>query len=433
MKLCIKNGLIVNPKTKLLAVGDVWVQDDRIATLDMEKECLGRIPPVSPEGVTFIDATGKLVIPGLIDLHVHLREPGFDYKEDIDSGCRAAAKGGFTTLCCMPNTFPAIDTKNIVEWVDDRVKKSNGVHVLPVGAMTMGQEGKIPADIKGMLEAETSGRQLFGKGICSVSEDGKSLEDTALMMEVMRMAKEEDLPVFSHAEDPNMPGSSFGEVLQMTRDILLARETGCALHFCHVSTKEGVELIRKAKVEGMKVTGETAPHYFTLNEKDVEQDPNRKMNPPLRSEADREAIRQGLADGTLDAIATDHAPHSGEEKNAGFEKAPNGVTGLETSFAVSYTKLVETGTLSLMSLIERMSSKPAEIIGLDRGDLSPGKAADIAVIDVEHPYTVSEKEFLSKGKNSPFIGWELFGRVQYTIVDGEIIWEAENKEGSIKS
>lgn len=423
MKLCVKNGLIINPKTKLLAVGDLWISEDRIVTIDMDKECIGMIPPDSNLEVKIIDATGKLVAPGFIDMHVHLREPGFEYKENIKSGCEAAAKGGFTTICCMPNTKPTIDSKEVVEYIDRKAKEANGVNVISVGAISKDQEGIQLANIEEMINSQTVGTNLIGKGICGISEDGKSVIDLNLMLRAMEISKEKNLPLLSHAEDPSMPGSAIGEALIMARDIMLARETGCHLHFCHVSIKKGVELIKAAKMEGLKVTGETAPHYFSLNKNMVNGDVNKKMNPPLRAEEDVEAIKQGLADGTLDVIATDHAPHSMEEKETKFELAANGIIGLETSFSVSYTKLVETGVISLSRLIELMSSKPAEILGLDRGDLSPGKVADLTIIDLEKPFIVEKDQFLSKGKNSPFIGEELYGKVIYTIVNGQVVWE----------
>ena len=425
MKLCIKNGLIINPKTHLIAVGNLWIQQDKISCIEMDKECIGMIPPKSDEGTRIIDATGKLVIPGLIDLHVHLREPGLEYKEDVESGCNAAARGGFTTICCMPNTNPVIDNKDVVELIDGKAKKANGVKVLPIGAMSKGQEGTELAGIEEMVNAKAMGQKLVGSGICGISEDGKSLADVNIMIQALNTAKKFKLPVFSHAEDLKMPGSAMGEALITARDIMLSKETGCPIHFCHVSIKEAVDLIRDAKKDGLSVTAETAPHYFTLNKELIKGDTNKKMNPPLRNKDDVEAIIKGLTDGTIDIIATDHAPHSKKEKDCDYEKAANGVVGLETSFAVSYTNLVETGTMSLMKLIETMSSRPAEIIGLDRGDITPGKAADIAVIDVEKSFVVDPVDFLSKAGNSPFIGFELFGKVLYTIADGEIIWESK--------
>jgi dihydroorotase len=425
MKLCIKNGLMVNPKTGLIAVGNVWIHDDKIICLETDKECIGQISPIVDENTITLDATGKLVVPGFIDLHVHLREPGLEYKEDVESGCNAAARGGFTTICCMPNTTPSIDCKEVVEYIDEKARKANGVNVLSIGAMTKNQEGKELSDIEGMFQAKSIGQKLLGKGICGISEDGKSLEDVTLMINAMKIAQDLRIPVMSHAEDLKMPGSSMGEALITSRDIMLSRITGCPVHFCHVSVKEAVDLIRAAKKEGLAITAETAPHYFSLNKDMVKGDTNKKMNPPLRDNEDTDALKKGLSDGTIDIIATDHAPHSIKEKNCDFEKAANGVVGLETSFAVSYTTLVETGMMSLINLVQAMSSRPAEIIGLDRGDISPGKIADLTVIDVEKSFVIKTEEFLSKGKNSPFIGQELFGKILYTIADGEIIWESK--------
>jgi dihydroorotase len=425
MKLCIKNGLIINPKTHLIAVGNLWIQNDKICCIEMDKECIGMIPPKLDKETKIIDATGKLVIPGLIDLHVHLREPGAEYKEDIESGCNAAARGGFTTICCMPNTNPVIDCKEIVEFIDRKTRIGNGVKVLSIGAMSKGQEGKEISDIDGMVNANTILQRLIGRGICGISEDGKSLADVTIMLQAMKMAKKLNMPVLSHAEDLTMPGSAMGEALITARDIMLSKETGCHVHFCHVSVKKAVDLIRDAKKEGLAVTAETAPHYFALNKEMIKGDTNKKMNPPLRNKEDVLAIIKGLTDGTIDIIATDHAPHSKKEKDCDFEKAANGVIGLETSFAVGYTNLVETGTMSLMKLVETMSCRPAEIIGLDSGDISPGKSADVSVIDVEKSYTVKSQDFMSKAENSPFIGAKLFGKVLYTIADGKIIWESK--------
>jgi len=368
--------------------------------------------------VVHIDAGGKWVVPGLIDLHVHFREPGFEYKEDIASGCRSAAKGGFTTVCCMPNTDPPIDSAYMVLTADSRAEEANEVQVLFVGAVTKGQEGKELADYEAMMNICTNSALLPGKGICGISEDGKTVRDADLMLAAMERAKTLGLTYFSHAEPE-------AEIVE--RDIALAEASGCRIHFCHISEKRSVELIREAKKRGVNVTAETAPHYFTLTKEDVNNDPNKKMNPPLREEEDREAIRQGLKDGTIDVIATDHAPHSESEKSLPFAEAPNGVIGLETSFAVSYTELVGAGILSPLELIATMSTRPAEILGIDRGSLKVGKAADLAIIDVEKEYAIDPGTFASKGRNTPFKGRKVYGRPVYTIVGGRIVWQAEEE------
>jgi len=331
---------------------------------------------------------------GFVDLHVHLREPGFEYKEDIKSGCEAAACGGFTMICCMPNTKPAIDCREVVEYVKEKASAVKGVSVKVIGAVTKGQMGNELADIEGMAEA----------GICAISEDGKSVMDSGLLREAMMRAKALGIPYFSHAEDTNLAGLPIGEELIVARDIMLAKETGCGLHICHVSTEGSAEIIRKAKACGMPVTAETAPHYFALGESDVMGNPNRKMNPPLRTARDVAAIRRALADGTIDAIATDHAPHAKFEKEVEFEKAPNGVIGLETSFAVSYACLVKTGVLTADELIHKMSVRPAEILGVELPE-------DVVVIDLDEEYVIGSAGFRSKSENSPFIGMKACGRV----------------------
>ena len=330
---------------------------------------------------------------GLVDLHVHLREPGFEYKEDIESGCRAAKRGGFSVICCMPNTNPVIDCREVVEYVKNKAAGINGVEVLVIGAVTKGQLGKELADIEAMAEA----------GICAISEDGKSVMNSGLMREAMIKAKKLGIPFFSHAEDENLAGLPIGEELIVSRDILLAKETRCRLHLCHISTEGSIDIIRKAKAEGINVTAETAPHYFTLDKSVVGQNANRKMNPPLRTAKDVEAVRRALADGTIDVIATDHAPHARHEKEAEFGKAPNGVIGLETSFAVSYTSLVMTGILTAGELIDKMSVKPAEILGIKLPDRT-------VIFDVDEEYTIRSEDFASKSVNSPFIGMKVRGR-----------------------
>lgn len=418
MRLFINNGLIVDPDNNLKSMGDLVIEDGIIKEINLYKNQKQQTA-IKNEEDRFIDAKGKWIVPGLIDLHVHLREPGFEYKEDIHSGCESAARGGFTTICCMPNTSPAIDCAEIVRLIDDRAENANGVQVLSIGAITKGQDGKELADYEDMIQVQSKSAGLMGKGICGISEDGKTVADEALMLAGMKKAKELGLTVFSHAE----PESAI-----VKRDISLAEASGCKLHFCHISEKESIELIREAKKRGIQITAETAPHYFSLNSSDVNGNTNKKMNPPLQGKEDMTAVKVALKDGTLDTIATDHAPHHEKEKSLPYNEAPNGVVGLETSFAVSYTELVKTGVLTPLELISKMSTKPAEILGLDRGSLWIGKPADLTIIDVENEYKINEEDFLSKGKNSPFLGKKVCGQVAYTIVKGHIVWSNEEHQ-----
>lgn len=421
MKTCIKNGLIINPKTQTEAINDLWIEDGKITFIGKKEDIADEV----------IDAAGKWVVPGLIDLHVHFRAPGFEHKEDIESGTKAAAKGGFTTVCCMPNTNPVIDNECVVEYIHAMARKANRVNVLPIGAITKGQKGESLADIGKMKE----------HGICALSEDGKTVMDSGLMKKAMNYAKPFDLVIMSHTEDKNLTGGAmnagenaqlFGikgipreaEEIIVARDILLAKYTGCKLHLCHISTEGSLEIIRFAKAQGVKVTAETAPHYFTLDDSILgDYDTNKKMSPPLRTKQDVEAVKKALADGTLDVIATDHAPHHYDEKNVEFEKAPFGIVGLETSFGLSFTQLYKTGLLTKMQLIEKMSSRPAEILGIEKGDLSVGKVADITIIDPEATYEVTKETFAGKSKNSPFIGTKLQGEVICTLVAGRKVYE----------
>lgn len=441
MKFCIRNGMVISPANKLEQLADLYIENGIITAITQPGE------RKLPKDFMEISASRKWVVPGLIDLHVHFREPGFEYKEDIESGCRAAAKGGFTTVCPMPNTKPAIDSSEMVAFIAKKALQANGVTLLPVGAITKGQNGIELSDFLAMKNAPGS--------IYALSEDGKSVMDSRIMKQAMEKAKDLNLPIFSHTEDRELAKDGVmneGETAQLLglegippeaeeviaiRDILLAKNTGCRLHLCHISTKGSVELIRQAKRFGILVTAETAPHYFLLTDKDVAQEKNDngcnvlqansnwKMNPPLRSEKDRQAIIEGLKDGTLDVIATDHAPHHREEKEKPFEEAPFGIIGLETSFALSYTGLVKTGILSPQELIQCMSTTPAQILGIDRGVIGVGKAADLAIIDVEHEYTIDTDAFASKSRNTPFLGKKVFGQVCYTMVDGKVIYSLE--------
>lgn len=429
MRSCISNGRVINPATGFDGIAHILIEDGMVTDVvygDEDRE-------IDRDVDEFIDGSGKWVVPGFIDLHVHFREPGFEQKEDIASGSRAAAKGGFTTVCLMPNTDPAIDTAETVSYVHRKAAEACGVNVMVIGAITKGQEGKELADFAAMKDAE-------GGGICAVSEDGKSVMDSRTMRDAMAAAKEWGLPVFAHTEDrelaaggvmnegeaaermglPGIPPEA--EEIIAARDMLLAKNTGCPVHLCHISTKGSVDLIRDAKSRGVPVTAETAPHYFTLTDEDV-KDGNFKMNPPLRSESDRLAIMEGLADGTLDAIATDHAPHRADEKAQDFRKAPFGIVGLETSFALSYTALVKTGILTAMELIDKMSTRPAEILKLDKGNLFIGHSADLTILDVDAEYEIDPEQFVSKGKNTPFAGMRVQGKVCRTMVAGRTIYE----------
>lgn len=428
MKILVKNGLIIDPDLGLEAVGNLYIEDEKVACIETSVGNYGEIPEWSEqvsETITEIDATGKWVVPGLIDLHVHFRDPGLEYKEDIFTGCAAAARGGFTTVCCMPNTKPVIDTPEIVKYIDDKAKKANSINVLSVGSITKGQNGEELADIRNMSQVVTRSTEIMGKGICAISEDGRSVMNSRLMLDGILEGKANGLMVFSHTEDDSLAGTSIGEELIVARDIMLAKEADCPIHLCHISAKGSLDLIRKAKAEGIRVTAETGPHYFVFDKSNVGNDGNKKMNPPLRTKEDVEAVKKALQDGTLDIIATDHAPHSSEEKDCGYDKAFNGVVGLETSFAVSYTTLVRNRILTPIELIDKMSCKPAEILGADRGSIAAGKIADIAIIDIDKEYEVNAEDFISKGKNSPFLGMKVYGEILYTIVNGKIVYAAE--------
>ena len=424
MKLLIKNGHVVNPENDLNAVQDVLIENDRIIKV---------ADSVRDDADTVLDAKGMYVMPGFIDLHVHLRDPGLTYKETLETGGMAAARGGVTTICAMPNTRPVTDTSQMIEELHERAAHESPVHVIQLGAITKGQLGEELADIRGMAEA----------GCHAISEDGKSVMNASLYRKAMKIAKEEGISIFAHCEDITMveggvmnadakakelglPGitNSVEDVI-VARDILLAKETGVRLHLCHCSTQDSVEMIRLAKAEGLPVTGEVCPHHFTLCTDDIrEDDGNYKMNPPLRAREDVEALKRGLADGTMDVIATDHAPHSAEEKNRSMAKAAFGIVGLETGAALTYTELVEPGILTVMQMAEKMSYNPAKILGLnDKGSVSEGKIADLVIFDPEKEYRIDVEKFASKGKNTPFNGYPVKGEVACTIVDGKIVYQ----------
>lgn len=430
MTILIQNGHVVDPLTKRDEVCDVLVADGKIRKVGVS---------LQDEADRILDASGCYVMPGFIDLHVHFRDPGLTYKETLETGGKAAVRGGVTTVCAMPNTRPVIDSGEKVEDVHKRAREVSPAHVIQIGAVTMGQSGKELADIAGMAKA----------GCHAISEDGKSVMNASLYRKGMKEAKKNGVSVFAHCEDITMveggvmnadenakrlglPGitNSVEDVIA-ARDILLAKETGVRLHLCHCSTADSVEMIRLAKEEGLPVTGEVCPHHFTLSADDIrEDDANFKMNPPLRSREDVEALRKGLKDGVMDVIATDHAPHGEEEKSQSMMDAPFGIVGLETSAALTYTELVKTGILSIMDMAEKMSYNPAKILGLaEKGSVSEEMDADLVIFDPKRVYRIDKNTFLSKGKNTPFDGREVTGDVKYTLVDGEVVYENQALTG----
>lgn len=425
MKILIKKGRILNPSDQTDKVGDILVEDGVIKEIKEKIEC-----KETPEKI--IDAKGCYVMPGLIDLHVHLRDPGLTYKEDVVTGAKAGAKGGFTTILAMPNTKPVIDCADRVNYVHNKAKELAPIHVLQVGAVTKQQKGEELADIEGMIKA----------GIPAISEDGKSVMNTKIYKEAMQIAAKHDIPVFAHCEDQNMvnggcvnedekskelglPGiSNAVEDIIVARDIMLAKETGARLHLCHCSTKDSARMIELAKEEKLPVTGEVCPHHFILTSDDiVADDANYKMNPPLRTKEDRDALVKGLKDGIFDVISTDHAPHSREEKQRSMTEAPFGIVGLETAVALTMTELVHKGVLTPLQMAEKMSYNPARVIGSDKGTLQEGSPADVTIINPEAAYEIDVKTFVSKGKNSPFQGKKVKGEVLMTICGGSVVYE----------
>ncbi|MCD7905136.1 MAG: dihydroorotase [Clostridiales bacterium] len=423
MSILIKGGRVIDPANSIDEVRDVLVCNGEIVKVEKD---------IEDKAERIIDTKGKWVMPGLIDLHVHFREPGFERKETIRTGSRAAAMGGFTTVCCMPNTEPVVDNDIVVEFVKLKAERAGIVNVLPIGAISKGMKGEELSDIGRMASA----------GICALSEDGKSVLNSALMKNAMRYAKMFNLPVFDHCEDPSLTGkgqmnagaqaaymglagiSNDSEEVIVARDMILAESTNTAIHLCHISTKGSVTLIRQAKERGVKVTAEATPHHFTLCDEDItDYDANFKMAPPLRSKEDREAVRQALKDGTIEVISTDHAPHHIDEKNCEFQNALNGIIGLETSFPLANTELVEGGYLTPCGLVEKMSYNPGKILHNGKGTLSVGAAADITIADPNEEYIIDVEDMVSKAKNTPFGGRKVKGRILYTVVGGEIVVE----------
>lgn len=423
----IKGGHLIDPANGIDGKRDILISDGKVIKV-LEK--INESDSIVND-VKVIDAVGKVIMPGFVDLHVHLREPGFEYKETIMTGAMAAARGGVTTICPMPNTKPVIDSPAMVKYLLDRAK-GTPVNILPIGAITFGQEGVDITDIAGMKEA----------GAVAISEDGKSVMNSWLFLQALHDAAEVGMPVFSHCEDENLVDGgvmNYGEKSEelglpgitnavedviVARDIILAKEAGCKLHLCHCSTADSVVLVEMAHKQGLSITAEVCPHHFTMSDDEITEDNGRfKMNPPLRSKKDVDALKNALKNNIIEVISTDHAPHSSEEKAQSMLKAPFGIVGLETSFALGYTVLVKGGYLTLSQLVEKMSVNPAKVINIDKGSLLEGKIADLVIADIEKSYVIDSSKFVSKGKNTPFNGKEVYGRIEKTFVNGKIVYD----------
>ncbi|MUG64682.1 MULTISPECIES: dihydroorotase [Paenibacillus] len=426
----IKNAKVLNEQGQL-ETKHIVVKDGRIEAVLGE----GADVPVQDGSVQTIDAQGKLVTPGFIDMHVHLREPGYEHKETIESGSRSAVKGGFTTIACMPNTRPVTDTPQTVELVLEKARQAQMAKVLPYAAITKNELGRELTDFEALKSA----------GAIGFTDDGVGVQSAQMMKDAMKRAKALNMPVIAHCEDDSLVKGAFvtegkfaerhglkgipneSEAIHVGRDILLAEATGVHYHVCHVSTEQSVRLIRQAKAIGISVTAEVCPHHLVLSDEDIPGlDANWKMNPPLRSPRDVEACIEGLLDGTLDMIVTDHAPHSVEEKAKGMELAPFGIVGFETAFPLLYTRFVATGKWELSFLVKRMTSDPARVFGLDSGVLTPGAPADLTMIDLDLEKEVNPEQFATKGRNTPFTGWKLKGWPVMTWVDGQVRWSEQD-------
>ncbi|MDY0385290.1 dihydroorotase [Trichlorobacter sp.] len=422
MNLLIKGGRVIDPSQGIDDTLDVVVENGRVKEIGKGL--------AAPAGAETIDASGRYVVPGLIDMHVHLRDPGLEYKEDIVSGTRAAVAGGFTSVACMPNTKPAIDNKAVASYIINKAKTEGFCNVFPVGTITQAMHGDRLAEMGELKEA----------GCVAVSDDGKPVKNSELMRRALEYANGMGILVISHAEELELVGEGVmnegftatelglkgiprvAEDIATAREIMLAEYVGAPVHIAHVSTAGSVRIIREAKARGVKVTCETAPHYFTLTDDAVRgYNTNAKMNPPLREAADVAAIKQGLKDGTIDCIATDHAPHHLDEKDLEFNEAMNGIIGLETSLPLSLG-LVREGAISLQQLVEKMSCNPSKILGVDRGTFKAGSVADITVIDPDKAWTVEADQLASKSKNSPWLGERMTGAAAATVVAGKVVF-----------
>lgn len=429
MNLVISNGRVIDPASGADQVQDVLVQDGKIAGVGKGLK--------APNGASVIDASGKVVCPGLIDLHVHLREPGYEYKETVATGTRAAAAGGFAAVCAMANTDPVNDNRSVTDYVLAKARDEGCVRVYPIGAVTRGLKGEELAELAELAEA----------GCVAFSDDGRPVMNARLLRHAMEYTLPFGAPIISHAEDSNLAGGGVmnegivstelglrgipaaAEEVIVARDICLAELTAARVHIAHISTAGAVRLLRDAKARGVKVTAEVTPHHLLLTDEAVrDYDGNFKMNPPLRTKRDREALLEALADGTIDAIATDHAPHALSEKEGEFDRAAFGVVGLETAVAILLDRLVRPGLLDLATLIARLTHGPARALGLPGGSLSKDAAADITILDLEREWTIDPSRFLSKSRNTPFGGWRVTGAPWMTIVGGRVVWETGKRE-----
>ncbi|MCF0133332.1 MAG: dihydroorotase [Blautia sp.] len=424
MGILIKGGRVIDAASSTDQILDVYLEGTTIRKIgeNLEGTADDRI----------IDASGQVVMPGIVDLHVHFRDPGLLYKEDIETGSKAAARGGVTTVVAMPNTVPVIDTPDRLMYVKNKAMQVSDIHVLQAGSMTLGEKGEELSDIEGMAKAQ----------VPALSEDGKSVMNSRVCKEAMKLAAKYHIPILSHCEDIDLRGngcmnddenairlglpgiSNSVEDVITARDIFLAMETGAHLHLCHCSTMGVAKMMQILKAQGIQnVTAEVCPHHFILSTDDIPcDDPNYKMNPPLRTRKDVEALIKGLQDGSFDAISTDHAPHSAQDKAGSMKTAAFGIVGLETSLALTYTYLVEKGVLSMVQMVEKMCYNPARILGIDCGRLQEGKPADVIVVNTDQEYTIDKNKFASKGRNTPFDGWKVKGKVLYTICDGRIVY-----------
>lgn len=432
MSLLIKKGKVIDPASSCEDIFDILIEGEIIRKIEGN---------INFPAKKVIDAEGKIVIPGLVDMHTHLRQPGREDEETIRTGTLAAARGGFTTICCMPNTDPPIDTPSVVEYVYKEAEKNGLVEVLPYGAITLGRKGERLCEMGRLKKA----------GVVGFSDDGRWVVNSGLMRRAFEYVNMLNLPLISHCEDPHLAGEGVmnegywstilgfpgippeAEEIAIFRDISLLKMTNSRLHIAHLSTKKGTELVKKAKKEGLNLTAEVTPHHIALSEEDVESfDPNTKVSPPLRSREDVEALKKALKENVIDVIATDHAPHSQEEKELEYTRAASGVVGLETALSIVIKELVNPGFLTLSDAIAKLTINPSKILGIDRGKIKEGGVANLAIVDLHKSWEVRKEDFFSLSKNSPFIGWILPAKVEFTIFKGKIVYTSKMEDNKMR-